>query len=94
MILSRSCDRQAKTFSVPYCTRFTYPRELEGIALSYIIGEVCPNADNTDEMRNTYLKYHNDSRSRLAKGEESVFDRKLGATKCIYKLLSILAFCF
>ncbi|KAJ1362894.1 hypothetical protein KIN20_022612 [Parelaphostrongylus tenuis] len=47
---------------------------------------MCPNNENTDEMRNTYLKYHNDARSRLAKGQESDMGRKLGPAKNIYKL--------
>ncbi|KAJ1361889.1 hypothetical protein KIN20_021258, partial [Parelaphostrongylus tenuis] len=37
-------------------------------------------------MRNTYLKYHNDARSRLAKGEESDMSRKLGPARNMYKL--------
>ncbi|KAJ1354123.1 hypothetical protein KIN20_010948 [Parelaphostrongylus tenuis] len=37
-------------------------------------------------MRNLYLKYHNDARSRLAKGKERDLNRRLGPAKNIYKL--------
>uniref|UniRef100_A0A0K0DFD7 SCP domain-containing protein n=1 Tax=Angiostrongylus cantonensis TaxID=6313 RepID=A0A0K0DFD7_ANGCA len=47
---------------------------------------MCPNGDNTDEMRNIYLKYHNNARSRLAKGKENDLSRRLGPAKNIYKL--------
>ncbi|KAJ1360486.1 hypothetical protein KIN20_019475 [Parelaphostrongylus tenuis] len=47
---------------------------------------MCPDRDNTDEMRNLYLKYHNDARSRLAKGKERGLNRRLGPAKNIYKL--------
>ncbi|KAJ1366138.1 hypothetical protein KIN20_026735, partial [Parelaphostrongylus tenuis] len=47
---------------------------------------MCPDRDNTDEMRNLYLKYHNDARSRLAKGKEHDLNRQLGPAKNIYKL--------
>ncbi|KAJ1357357.1 hypothetical protein KIN20_015491 [Parelaphostrongylus tenuis] len=47
---------------------------------------MCPDRDNTDEMRELYLKYHNDARSRLAKGKERDLNRQLGPAKNIYKL--------
>ncbi|KHJ87113.1 hypothetical protein OESDEN_13119, partial [Oesophagostomum dentatum] len=46
----------------------------------------CPKGKIRDEDRETFLKYHNDARRRLAKGEQQSIDGNMDGARNMHKL--------
>ncbi|KHJ80631.1 hypothetical protein OESDEN_19692 [Oesophagostomum dentatum] len=63
-------------------SKFTTPKYVPIYPVS------CPNSIIRNEDRETFFKYHNDARRRVAKGEEPNTDGNIDGAKNMHKLVS------